>query len=142
MEFEVAQEQAPFGSVAIVSTPEKFSLAKRRRSNSISALTSLTSPGSKENYAKTPPTSRLPSSCPKRRRNESGSGKTFWGWSPSRGRFKPKVKDRVSGEMIDPPDSEALSASFKSKWLQVSWRRPSSLILPSISIISLWTRLY
>ena len=94
MEFEVAQEQAPFGSVAIVSTPEKFSLAKRRRSNSISALTSLTSPGSKENYAKTPPTSRLPSSCPKRRRNESGSGKTFWGWSPSRGRFKPKVKDR------------------------------------------------
>jgi hypothetical protein len=30
------------------------------------------------------------------------------------------VKDKVSGKMVDPPDSEALSVSFKSKWLQVS----------------------
>lgn len=125
MEIEFARENKPLGRVdvdAAAATPEKVVPAKRRRrSNSISVLTSsLSTSTSKENVAKTPPTATEPTSCPKRRRNVSGSGKTFWGWSPGRAKFKPKVRDRVSGKMIDPPDSEALSASFKSKWLQVS----------------------
>ena len=129
MEFELPQNQAAFGSVATpVKRPPRTNnpssgIKRRRRSSSTSSYTSLTtttatSPTSKENLTKTPPIASQPTSCPKRRRNASGG--TFWGYSPSRGRFKPKVKDKVSGAMIDPPDADALSASFKSKWLQVS----------------------
>ena len=131
MEFELPQNQANFGSVATpikVSRTPSSAVKRRRRSSSTSSFTAFTttasSPLSKENLAKTPPTANQPSSCPKRRRNVSVSGsgcRTFWGWSPTRGRFKPKVKDKVSGAMIDPPDSEVLSTSFKSKWLQVSF---------------------
>ena len=137
MEIEFARENKSLGRADVdvdavaAATPEKTAAAKRRRrSNSISVLTtSLSTSTAKENVAKTPPTATEPTSCPKRRRNVSGSGKTFWGWSPNRAKFKPKVRDRASGKMIDPPDSEALSASFKSKWLQVSsntfWRHLS-----------------
>jgi len=47
-------------------------------------------------------------------------GRTIWGWSPAKGCFKPKVEDKLSGKMIDPPDTEGFAANFKSKWTQAS----------------------
>ncbi len=60
----------------------------------------------------------------------SGS-RTFWDWSPAKGRFKPKVEDRLSGKMVDPADTESFTATFKSKWTQVSQYYGSTSVLLS-----------
>ena len=52
-----------------------------------------------------------------RKRTKSSSStklsETFWGWSPKKAKFKPKVMDE-SGELTDHPDPDAVAN--RSKW--------------------------
>ena len=47
---------------------------------------------------------------------------TVWGWSPNRGKFKPKSIEYQNGLQIEHPEVEGaqLASSFKSKWQSVS----------------------
>ena len=48
---------------------------------------------------------------------------TIWGWSPNRGKFKPKAVEYENGIVIEHPevDEAQLATSFKSKWQSVSY---------------------
>ena len=97
---------------------------RRRRSSS---STSSHSPGAKEN-SKSLQNFKNSGSDPnnsskvgtKRKRTESAPSKcekfkeklTFWGWSPKKAKFKPKIMDE-RGELTDHPDP---TAAIRSKW--------------------------
>ena len=114
-------------SISSVKTPSPRSRRKRRSSTSSTSL----SPGSKENFSVL-----LKAEKHKRKRTRSESQqhpppiisssipkphfpdklvKTFWGWSPKKAKFKPKVMDG-DGSLSDHPDIE--SKVFRSKWHQ------------------------
>ena len=97
-------------STSEISKFRKNQPQRRRRSSS----TSL-SPA-KENQSET--NSKV---VYKRKRTKSTSGTacrtseklTFWGWSPKKAKFKPKIMDE-HGEMTDHPHPEAVA--IRSKW--------------------------
>ena len=88
----------------------------RRRRRSSTGSTSL-SPA-KENNISDLLCENIKTGRGRKRTKSSSSTKfcdksTFWGWSPKKAKFKPKVMDE-SGELTDHPDPEAVAN--RSKW--------------------------
>ena len=61
-------------------------------------------------------------SPPKNKQSSFVPSTTVWGWSPDRGKFKPKSIEFQNGRLLQNPevDGSELAASFKSKWQAVS----------------------
>ena len=106
-------------------TPPRQGTPRRRRSSSSTSL----SPGAKENtnsgvQIQNSSSNHLPSGSnisivgTKRKRTKSSPASkcreklTFWGWSPKKAKFKPKIMDE-RGELTDHPDP---TAAIRSKW--------------------------
>ena len=106
-------------------TPSRPGTPRRRRSSSSTSL----SPGAKENtnsgvQIQNSSSNHLPSGSnisivgTKRKRTKSSPASkcreklTFWGWSPKKAKFKPKIMDE-RGELTDHPDP---TAAIRSKW--------------------------
>ena len=62
---------------------------------------------------------------------------TVWGWSPIRGKFKPKSVEYQNGQLVENSeiDENQLATSFKSKWQSVSFQNCLISILVKIKNI-------
>ena len=87
---------------------------KRNRTQSGNANDAATSP-------KLPTTAGA--SPPKNTPSKGPPNTTVWGWSPIRGKFKPKSVEYQNGLLIEHPEADVaqLPTSFKSKWQSVSF---------------------
>ena len=99
-----------------LSCPRKLlrTPTKRKRTQSGSANFAAKSPNPPAAPGSWPPKNNQASAVP--------PNTTIWGWSPNRGKFKPKSVEYQNGALVEHPevDGAQLAASFKSKWQSVS----------------------